>query len=278
MNPLKKLLNPLLPKNLNSEISQFIAINQQVFAELITFIDFVDKFTIGFIEINFSSDALILTEALKINPACQDIQFFILDFFDGDLRFLRDEIIKILPQIQIKQNKKLVLIVRGLEKSIGVFGDYPPVLQDLNFVRDAYKRTVPHPILFILPDYAINRIAKFAPDFWAWRSGVFRFHTTQTTKEYAIDQTLNSEKTIDRLQLPEKQERIDLLHRLLMEYRPTGHQAIGDNLRNYSNILHQLGVAYLSQRNPIKAREYLEEATQIAGSNHDLLFQAEVLL
>lgn len=44
MNPLKKLSNPLLPKNLNSEISQFIAINQQVFAELITFIDFVDKF------------------------------------------------------------------------------------------------------------------------------------------------------------------------------------------------------------------------------------------
>jgi tetratricopeptide (TPR) repeat protein len=124
---------------------------------------------------------------------------------------------------------------------------------------------------------AINRIAKFAPDFWAWRSGVFRFHTTQTTKEYAIDQTLNSEKKIDRLQPPEKQERIDLLQRLLMEYCPTGHQATVDNLRNYSNILHQLGVAYLSQRNPRKAREYLEEAAKIAESHHNSLFQAEVL-
>ena len=254
-----------------------MAINKEVFAELLTFIDFAEKFTIGFIEINFPSDTLILIESLKINPACRDIQFFTLDFFEADLRFLRDEIIKILPTIQIETNKKLVLIVRGLEKSIGVFGDYPPVLQDLNFVRDSYKRTVPHPILFILPDYAISRLAKFAPDFWAWRSGVFRFHTPEVTKEYAIDKTFKSEKIIDRLQPPEKQERIDLLHRLLMEYCPTGHQTTGDNLSHYSNILHQLGVAYLSLRNSIKAREYLEEAERIANNHHNLLFKAEVL-
>jgi tetratricopeptide (TPR) repeat protein len=193
------------------------------------------------------------------------------------LRFLRHKIIKKLPNIEIQQNKKLVLIVRGLEKSIGVFGDYPPVLQDLNFVRDAYKRSVPHPILFILPDYAVTRLAKFAPDFWAWRSGVFRFQTPEVTKEYAIEQTLNSEKPIDRLEIPEKQERIDLLQRLLMEYKPTGNQVTAENLRSYSNILYQLGVAYLSQRNPIKAREYLEAATGIAQNNNDSLFQAEVL-
>ncbi len=277
MNPSKKLLNPLFQSNLSSDISHFIALNKEVFAELLTFIDFAEKFTIGFVEVNFSSDISILIESLKINPACRHIQFCNLEFFDADLRFLRDEIIKILPTIQIEKNKKLVLTVRGLEKSIGVFGDYPPVLQDLNFVRDAYKRTVPHPILFILPDYAISRLAKFAPDFWAWRSGVFRFHTTQITKEYAIAQTLNSDQTIDRLQPPEKQERIDLLDRLLMEYRPTGHQATGENLRNCSNILHQLGVAYLSQRNSIKAREYLEEAAKIAKSARDSLFQAEIL-
>jgi tetratricopeptide (TPR) repeat protein len=70
---------------------------------------------------------------------------------------------------------------------IGVFGDYPPVLQDLNFVRDAYKTSVPHPILFFLPDYAITRLAKFAPDFWAWRSAVFRFHTDRATLEIFTD-------------------------------------------------------------------------------------------
>ncbi|HYX15840.1 MAG TPA: tetratricopeptide repeat protein [Nostoc sp.] len=276
MNSSRKPSNPHSQRNLNSEIGAFIALNQEIFAQLLTFVDFAEKFTIGFVEINFPPDVEILVEALKTNPECRDIQFVSLSFSDANMRFLRDEIVKILPTIEIEPNKKLVLIVQGLEKSIGVYGDYPPVLQDLNFVRDAYKRTVPHPILFILPDYALTRLAKFAPDFWAWQSGMFRFQTPQVTKDNAIHETQNTERIIDRLEPPEKQERIDLLHRLLMEYNPTGHQATGENLRNCSNILHQLGVAYLSKNEPIKAREYLEEAEKIAN-DQDSTFHAEVL-
>ncbi|MEH2364519.1 tetratricopeptide repeat protein, partial [Nostoc sp.] len=277
MNSSRKPSNPHSQRNLSSEIGAFIALNQEIFAQLLTFVDFAEKFTIGFVEINFPPDAEILVEALKTNPDCRDIQFVTLSFSDANLRFLRDEIIKILPTIEIEINKKLVLIVQGLEKSIGVYGEYPPVLQDLNFVRDAYKRTVPHPILFILPDYALTRLAKFAPDFWAWQSGMFRFQTPQVTKDHAINETQNTERIIDRLEPPEKQERIDLLHRLLMEYKPTGHQATGENLRNCSNILHQLGVAYVSKIEPIKAREYLEEAEKIANEFQDSTFHAEVL-
>jgi hypothetical protein len=102
----------------------FIAFNQQQLAELLTFIDFADRFTIGFVEINFPSEADILIEALKKHPKCQGIQFVNLHFSDTDLRFLRDEIIKILPTIEIDPKKKLVLLLQGLEKSIGVFGDY----------------------------------------------------------------------------------------------------------------------------------------------------------
>jgi tetratricopeptide (TPR) repeat protein len=264
-----------LPRNLSSEISQFISANQAEFAELLTFIDFSESFTLGFVEINFAPEAEFLIEALKNEAACQEIQFFVLNFCDQNLRFVRDEILKTLPTIVRESNKKLVLIVRGLEKLIGVFGDYPPVLQDLNFVRDAYRRTVPHPLLFILPDYAITRLAKFAPDFWAWKSGIFQFKTTQATKDYAVERTLNSEIKTERLPRKEQQERIDLLERLLMENQPTGHQATGENLRNYNNILHQLGVAYLTQRDPDKARGYLEEAVKKVEQNSS--FHAEVL-
>jgi tetratricopeptide (TPR) repeat protein len=263
MNSSKKLSNPPSPSKRSAEVGQFVALNQQEFAELLTFIDFAEGFTIGFFEVNFPPDADLLIEALEKNPECQEIQFVTLDFSDPNLRFLRDGIVKILPTIQREPDKKLVLIVRGLAEEIGVFGDYPPVLQDLNFVRDSYKKTVPHPILFILPDYAIPRLAKFAPDFWAWRSGLFRFKTPQVTQDYAIERTLNSKEAIDEIPTPEKQERIDLLQRLLMEYNPTGQQATGENLRNYTNILHQLGVAYLSQRNPGKARHYYQRALEI---------------
>ncbi|WP_407898079.1 tetratricopeptide repeat protein [Scytonema sp. NUACC26] len=42
-------------------------------------------------------------------------------------------------------------------------------------------------------------------------------------------------------------------------------------------MLHQLGVAYLSQRNPEKARKYLEEAATIAKNSENSSFYAEVL-
>jgi tetratricopeptide (TPR) repeat protein len=158
-----------------------------------------------------------------------------------------------------------------------VFGEYPPFLQDLNFVRDAYKKTVPYPILFILPDYAINRLAKFAPDFWAWRSGVFRFKTLEKTREDAITQTLESNIEIDRIEPQEKQERIEILQSLLMEYKPTCEQINDGNLRRYGNILLELGKAYISQHQPETARVYLEEALQIAEKLADVNLKYDVL-
>jgi tetratricopeptide (TPR) repeat protein len=276
MSSLKKHLNQQSPENHNAELGQFLTLNQDIFAELLTFIDFAEKFTLGFVEVNFPPDADLLIAALQTHPECEQIQLCILNFPDENLRFLRDEIVKELANIQVDTTKKLVLLVRGLEKSIGVFGDYPPVLQDLNFVRDAYKRTVPHPILFILPDYAITRLAKFAPDFWAWSSGVFRFKTPENTKENALNQTQNTER-VDILPPPEKQERIDLLERLLMEYKPTGYSMPEGDIRRYSNVLHQLGVAYLSHRKPEKAREYLAEAEKIAENFQDSSLQIEVI-
>jgi hypothetical protein len=161
----------------------FVAANQQSFAELLTFIDFADeKLTIGFVEINFATDRDILIEILQVHPQCEEIQFEIFYFADANLRFLRDAIIEKLKQIKIQPDKKLILVITGLEYSIGMYGEYPPVLQDLNFVRDAYTTSVPHPILLFLPDYALTRLAKYAPDFWSWGRGIFRFKTVEEQK------------------------------------------------------------------------------------------------
>ncbi|MEG4811380.1 tetratricopeptide repeat protein, partial [Microcoleus sp. F8-D1] len=267
--------NPMLtPNDRNSQIERFLAVNQQAFTQLLTFVDFSENLTIGFVEVNFNAEADLLIEGLKNYPISQETQFEVVSF-DEDLRFLRDEIIEILPTIKPEANKKLVLIVRGLEKSIGKFDEYPPVLQDLNWVRDAYKTSVPHPMLFVLPDYAITRLAKFAADFWAWRSGVFLFKTTQATRDDAVARSLNSERSFSTLQTPEKQERIELLESLLMDYSPS-HSGSEKNPSACSNILHQLGVAYLSQGKPVKAREYLEKALELTKESENLSLQADV--
>ncbi len=277
MSSFNKLSNQHNNREIQVEISKFLAYNKDEFAELVTFVNFAEKFTLGFIEINFAPDVDLLILGLQQNPQCQEIQFVLLEFSNENLRFLRDELVLQLAQIQPEANKKLVLLIRDLEKSIGVFGEYPPVLQDLNFIRDSYRQTVPHPILFLLPDYAISRLAKFAPDFWAWKSGLFRFKTTESTRDSAIANTLNTSSNIERLPTPEQQERIDLLHRLLMEYNPTGGKPNQEYLDNCGNILNELGKAYLTQHKPTQAREYLTKAWEISKNFPDSSLQIEII-
>ncbi|BAZ09998.1 hypothetical protein NIES4071_18120 [Calothrix sp. NIES-4071] len=165
--------------NLNTQV--FLNANQQVIAELLTFIDFADdKLTIGFVEINFTQDRERLIDIIISHIKNQEIQFIILDVSNLEVCYLLDVIVAKLANLKIEKDKKLVLLIIGLENSIGRYDEYPPVLQDLNFVRDAYTVSVPHPILFILPDYALTRLAKYAPDFWAWRRGVFRFFAIES--------------------------------------------------------------------------------------------------
>ena len=265
--------------NPDPEARQFLALNRQVYRELLTFIDFAADFTVGFVEVNFLPNVDMLIQSLQADPSCQEIQFEVMDFSQQpDLRFLRDEIVQRLPAIKQHPDQKLVLLVLGLKEAIGVNlqGDYPPVLQDLNFVRDAYKRTVPHPILFFLPDYAITRLAKFAPDFWAWRSGVFLFQTPQVTKDYARAETLESDRS-GSSGLPESPERIALLESLLMDCRPSpGRATTTADMSTCNTLLYQLGVAYLSRREVAKAQDYLEEALTLAQQRDDAPLTAEV--
>ncbi|MGI2905035.1 tetratricopeptide repeat protein [Tolypothrix sp. VBCCA 56010] len=277
--PSKKPYNSLeqIPE-FNSEKEKFLTLNQQSLAELLTFIDFADdKLTIGFVEINFAKDRDALIKILQNHRQCQDIQFKILNF-SKELRFLRDAIVEELAGIKIEDNKKLVVILIGLEKSIGMSGEYPPVLQDLNFVRDAFTTSVPHPILLFLPNYALTRLAKYAPDFWAWRAGVFHFQTDENTKNYAIEQTLDSEKIRESFELAERQERIDLLQRLLMEYSPDNNHQASTNIRGCINILEELGIVYRSIGEVKKAEDSLRKALYLVDEKQELAQEKSSIL
>ncbi|MEH2368706.1 tetratricopeptide repeat protein [Nostoc sp.] len=259
----KQSNQPQVTPEFNLEKETFVQINQQSLAELLTFTDFADtQLTIGFVAVNFAEDRNTLIEILKNHPQCYEIQFEILNFADPNLRFLRDEIIRDLKETNLEPDKKLVLIVIGLEKSIGLSGEYPPVLQDLNFVRDAFTNSVPHPILIFLPDHALTRLAKYAPDFWAWRKGVFYFQTVQSTQELAIEKTIESERILGSLDLPERQERIDLLERLLMEE--------STDVRTRITILQELGAAYRSIAEAQKAEYFLLKALKLIEEDENL--------
>jgi tetratricopeptide (TPR) repeat protein len=256
----------------------FLALNQQVFAELLTFIDFAEGLTIGFIEVNFAADGDVLIEALKEHPAHQgSIRFEVINVSQRpDLRFLKDELVQRLSKLATVADQKRVVIVRGLEVAIGTdgVGAYPPVLQDLNFVRDAYRASVPYPLLFVLPDYAITRIAKYAPDFWAWRSGVFVFKTLEQTREAL--RLVAMDAPHQRMASTQNQEQIEQLKLLLMEYHPSGQPIMPENQAICADLYYKLGSAYLTQRQAIKAKDYLIEALKLAQQKNDLTLEQSI--
>ena len=264
--------NPLEIPNSKNEKDLFLSINQQPFTELLTFIDFVDnKLNIGLVEIKFSQDRDILINALIEHPECNNIQFEILDFSSPNLRFLRDELVTALQQIQIEPNKKLILLITGLEKSIGIVEEHPAVLTNLNFVRDDLRTSIPHPILLFLPDYALTRLAKYAPDFWAWNRKVFSFKTNRANLIANSNSIVYLDDFVENLELPAKRSRIELLLHLLDEYNSSSEEEKKNNSSTISNIYNELGEAYYSLGGYDKAINYLQQSLEISrelGDRH----------
>jgi tetratricopeptide (TPR) repeat protein len=250
------------------DMSEFVALNHDVLQSITAFLDLASGFTIAFAECNFWQDGEILIEAiadiLNNDPELEPMQLEGWEFIEPELRLL-DELEKRLETLPRQDGKKLVLVLRGLENAIGVVGDYPPFLVDLNFVRDAYARIVPHPVVFVLPAYSITRAANFAPDFWAWKSGVFKFKTTQENRNFAEAKTISSDRIIGNYLKSEKKERIDLLHRLLMEYSPSGIDPKSNpNILAQINVLNELGVAYRSLSEFNRSSEFDHQALELS--------------
>jgi tetratricopeptide (TPR) repeat protein len=259
--------------NLNSseitDRSQFLSINQQSLASLLTFVDFAAGLTIGFIEIDREQERDWIIEWLVDSPQCQDVNFLVLTYDDPNLRFLLDEILTSLSQQDLQTTENLVLIIKGLEYSIS-HTEYPPILQNLNFVRDAFVDALPHPILFCLPSYQITSIAKFAPDFWAWKSGSFKFESIDQESIFIDNSPVEYFQTKT---VPASQSRIDLLEELLREYTSEPSSI---------PILQQLGYVHRSRQEWVKAESYLIEAlntlNDLLGSNYENNYGATIYI
>jgi tetratricopeptide (TPR) repeat protein len=263
-----------LPNDDHAQIVSLLEHNQEVFKILLAFVQMSKGFKVAFAEINFPPDIDVLIAALQEHPKCQAIQFVVLRFDDPELRFLLEAIKQELANIEIQSDKKLVLILQGLEKAIAFSGDNPPILTNLNYARDSFPVVIPHPVLFALPDYAVTRIAQFAPDFWAWTSATFRFQTPPETRDRLTAEVSNYSHNPDRyFAKPEQGERIDLLERLLQEY-PEDTEA---SSRTRLELLNQLGQVHQSIREFDKAQFYFQQAIDLSGEIDDKYSESEAL-
>jgi tetratricopeptide (TPR) repeat protein len=256
---------PLTPSGNPEE--DFLLRNAEALQKIAIFADLSEGFTVGFVEVNLERDRNFAIRALESSKDNPELQWISLHFDDPDLHYLIATITDSLQKVELIPDKKIVLLISGLEKTIGGYGDYPPLLSNLNIARDTYGHKLPYPILFLLPSYAMTRFARFAPDFWAWKSIEVRLQSDIPAPERAI-----AEMPIipnDQIIIPVPQERFDLLHRLIEEYsQPTLTRA---------DLLNQLGQAYESHINYVKAERAYQESLNLYSSLEQTYPKIEVL-
>lgn len=95
--------------------------------------------------------------------------------------------------------------VSGFEASMVGQREFSPALGRLNNDRDLLRRAIPAPLLLWLPEFAIDLASKGAPDFWAWRSGIYEFlmDTTASALETGAMSSMSANVSLD-LALPLK--------------------------------------------------------------------------
>jgi tetratricopeptide (TPR) repeat protein len=266
--------------NPDLESAEFLDLNLEAINELATFAQIYQGFTLAFAEVNFAGDVQVLLKALKNHPRCQDVQFVVIEIADPELEFVLSELKEGLQQTTIEPDKKIVIVVLGLERAIGFVETKktPEVLGNLNFARNVFTEQLPYPLIFILPDYALTRLARGARDFWAWASAVIAFRSGRQTIEQAHQQVFEPSQLFSSEAQQVKQERIDTLLRLLTQYQPTLGKPDAEIAPLRLNILEELADAYFSLSEVQKAKHFYTEALTLAQTIGNKWTQAKAIL
>ncbi len=158
------------------------------------------------------------------------------------------------------------------ERACVFFYDVEAALPDLagflNLQREAFAET-PHATVFWIREYGLREIATNAPDFWAWRSGVFDFRSEQVELSTPTIQTVIRESLV--FQGPGDLDRkISLYEGLIEEYS----QQEEPNERFLADLLHKLATIYILRgdlhRGEIHAREALERVRQLGDREAEI--------
>jgi tetratricopeptide (TPR) repeat protein len=162
------------------------------------------------------------------------------------------------------------VFVQGLEYSISSDGegDENALIHNLNISRDAFKKYLSCPLFLWLPEYALVKITRHAPDFFSVRSGTFYFSNPPEKVTEQIFQSVSSNWTItSSLSLAEKLKKIETLENLLAEYR--GLHREKQDKRAELRLLSGLAIFFHSVSEYRKAIEYHEQSLEISREISD---------
>jgi tetratricopeptide (TPR) repeat protein len=157
------------------------------------------------------------------------------------------------------------VFVQGLEYSISsdAKGAENALIHNLNISRDSFKKYLSCPLFLWLPEYALVKITRHAPDFFSIRSGTFYFSNPPEKVTEQIFQSISSNYLEDSsLPLAKKLKQIETLENLLGEYRGLHREKRDKQAEN--RLLAELGEFFFLISKYQKAIDYLEQSLAIS--------------
>ncbi|RUQ34528.1 MAG: tetratricopeptide repeat protein [Candidatus Competibacteraceae bacterium] len=186
---------------------------------------------------------------------------------------LEKPIISLLDEIRLRWNSDqapVAVCVYGLENSLRKQSQNSPVLGRLNHERDLLRQSIPAALLIWLPDFALDYVARGAPDFWAWRSGVYEFQTDSglwKTESIAAFGNHNA-TSLASLAWADKEKEIARLEELLRTSQALAKQD-KQVKKNNVRLLNQLGFLYNSLGKQDEALDRYQESLKLTKAIGD---------
>jgi len=193
----------------------------------------------------------------------------------GRILHLREpnvDLLQVMRDMKPPMEENESLFVLGFERSIPASDEIAPALARINLVRELF-RDLPGPLVLVLPDYALTQLSRQAPDFWAWRSGVFEIEVPEERVEQ-IFQELAVDDPYRGLSTERKREHRDVLAGLLAELEGGGP----GNRKKVQELVSRLAALSLSLREYREAQKLAERALTLAREDEEAEARALDLL
>jgi tetratricopeptide (TPR) repeat protein len=288
-----------MERKLPQPVAALSSDNAAVLDRLVAMLDYAEGLTILFACCNTPLLRDQLIERARVRLAALGVEVRSLDF-DGPVTNLRHQLrarvaaenavermtvaaqeetnVAVMAELSLREPRtpygaaaKPVLFLTGLELSIPPGDAGARLLAELNLGRELFLRDAPYPLVFWLPDYAVTLVARHAPDFWAWRSGVFEFtledpHRREAYAHYVeLDGDL---ATLGNLTGARKLQRQRILEGLLDDFRALPPQRATQE--QLAEIQQELADLYWLQGKPQAAMALYQESLASAETLGDV--------
>jgi tetratricopeptide (TPR) repeat protein len=268
---------PLLNSN-SSLDSPFLRQNASKLDSIKLFADLSEGFTFGCMVVNSDLDRKLVRDYFRTIDQPNSVQWISIKLEDENLQYFGLEVKQQLQAINLQNNKNPVLLISGLENSIGINGEYPEILVNMNMERDDYPRILPYPIILLLPSYAVIRMARYAPDFWDWKSTEVQLSKVKINKLTGSNVQTKNEDVIFNVSQVGVLNWSDPAYDVLKEKSHSRLEFLEEMLSNSldstiyrARLLHQIGDEFRRTYNNTEAEKAYQSALDIYKNSPSLL-------